>query len=56
MLGLGVTEPMPSLGNLVAELQNYTAAIDQPWIAAPAVLLGLVIAALQILVPRNAFS
>jgi peptide/nickel transport system permease protein len=48
MLGLGVTEPLPSLGNLVAELLNYAAVAEQPWIAAPAVLLFLILSALRL--------
>ena len=47
MLGLGVADPMPSLGNLMAELQNYSAVREQPWIAAPAVTLALIICAMQ---------
>ena len=51
MLGLGVTEPLPSLGNLISELQNYPAVIDQPWIAAPAVVLFVILYALKLVVP-----
>lgn len=52
MLGLGVTEPLPSLGNLIRELENYPAAMTNPWMLAPAVLLAVVLAAFQVLV-RN---
>jgi peptide/nickel transport system permease protein len=48
MLGLGVTEPLPSLGNLITELQNYAAVTEQPWITAPAVLLFLILSALRL--------
>jgi peptide/nickel transport system permease protein len=48
MLGLGVTEPLPSLGNLITELQNYAAVAEQPWIAAPAVLLFVILSALRL--------
>jgi peptide/nickel transport system permease protein len=48
MLGLGVTEPLPSLGNLISELQNYPVVLEQPWIVAPAVLLVLVLSALRL--------
>jgi peptide/nickel transport system permease protein len=48
MLGLGVTEPLPSLGNLITELQNYAAVAEQPWIAAPAALLFLILSALRL--------
>lgn len=43
MLGLGVTEPMPSWGNLLAELQNYPAVVQSPFLLAPAGLLFLVL-------------
>ncbi|MBI3470190.1 MAG: ABC transporter permease [Candidatus Solibacter usitatus] len=42
MLGLGVTEPLPSWGNLLLELANYRAVFAAPWLLAPAVLLVLV--------------
>lgn len=48
MLGLGVSEPLPSLGNLMSELLNYAAVLEQPWIAAPAVLLFVILALLQL--------
>jgi peptide/nickel transport system permease protein len=49
-LGLGVAEPMPSLGNLLAELQSYQRIPEAPWILAPAVLLVLVIVSLHFLI------
>lgn len=50
ILGLGITEPMPSLGNMLAELQNYQRIPEAPWILAPAVLLVLVVASLHLVV------
>jgi peptide/nickel transport system permease protein len=47
VLGLGISEPLPSLGNMLAELQNYDRIPEQPWILAPAVLLVLVVASLH---------
>lgn len=47
ILGLGIAEPMPSLGNMLAELQNYQKIPEAPWILAPAVLLFLVVASLH---------
>ena len=38
-LGLGITEPMPSMGNLLADLQNYSAIPEQPWRLVPVVIL-----------------
>ena len=49
MLGLGVTEPLPSWGNLLSELQNYHAFMEAPWLLAPAVLLVMVLGSLQFL-------
>jgi peptide/nickel transport system permease protein len=49
-LGLGIAEPMPSLGNMLAELQNYQKIPESPWIVAPAVFLFLVIASLHFIV------
>jgi ABC-type dipeptide/oligopeptide/nickel transport system permease subunit len=48
-LGLGITEPMPSLGNLLSDLQNYQAALQQPWRLAPAVLLMIALCCMQFL-------
>jgi peptide/nickel transport system permease protein len=53
VLGLGIMEPMPSLGNMLAELQNYQKIPEAPWILAPAVLLILVIGSLHFLVSGN---
>jgi peptide/nickel transport system permease protein len=43
MLGLGVTEPLPSWGSLLRELQSYPAISAQPWLFAPLVLFVLVV-------------
>ena len=50
VLGLGIAEPMPSLGNMLAELQDYQKIPESPWILAPAVLLFLVVASLHFVV------
>ena len=52
MLGLGVSEPLPSLGNLMSDLLNYSAVLEQPWLLAPAILLFSITASLQLLVPK----
>jgi len=39
MLGLGVTEPLPSWGSLLAELESYSGISEAPWRLAPALLL-----------------
>ena len=43
MLGLGVTEPLPSWGNLLAEFENIHAVGRAPWLLAPAILLVLAV-------------
>jgi peptide/nickel transport system permease protein len=50
VLGLGIAEPMPSLGNMLAELQNYQRIPESPWILAPALVLVLVVASLHFVV------
>lgn len=51
LLGLGVSEPLPSWGNLLSELQHPARVSDNPWILAPLVLLMLVMIALETLQP-----
>ena len=48
LLGLGVSEPMPSLGGMLSELQNYERIPDAPWVIAPAILLLGVITSLHL--------
>ena len=47
-LGLGITEPMPSMGNLLADLQNYAAVLEQPWRLVPALVLVSILGCVQI--------
>lgn len=47
-LGLGVLEPMPSLGGMLAELQNYDRIPEAPWMLVPAVVLLGVITSLHL--------
>jgi ABC-type dipeptide/oligopeptide/nickel transport system permease subunit len=47
LLGLGVAEPLPSLGGLTAELQNLPAVAESPWMVAPAALLALILLCLR---------
>jgi len=53
LLGLGVAEPVPSWGNLLAELQHPGRVQDNPWILAPLALLMLVMIALEALQPSR---
>jgi peptide/nickel transport system permease protein len=58
LLGLGVSEPLPSWGVLLRELENYSAVLRNPWMLTPAVLLVLVVCCLQLLLgtEESAFS
>jgi len=51
MLGLGVTEPLPSLGNLLAELTTLPPLRDAAGIVAPVLLLVAVLSAFHLAVP-----
>jgi peptide/nickel transport system permease protein len=53
LLGLGVAEPLPSWGNLLAELQHPARVRDNPWILAPLALLVVVMIALEALQPAR---
>jgi peptide/nickel transport system permease protein len=53
MLGLGVPEPLPSLGGLMAELEIVSALHSQSWRLAPVAVLALSVSALQILKRSN---
>jgi peptide/nickel transport system permease protein len=56
MLGLGVAEPLPSWGNLLRELESYTALPGNPWRLAPLGLLALVVTCFQLILPGEEFS
>jgi len=48
LLGLGVSEPLPSWGAMLRELENYTAVLQNPWMLAPVALLVIVVGCLQV--------
>ncbi|HYO84688.1 MAG TPA: ABC transporter permease [Bryobacteraceae bacterium] len=52
-LGLGITEPVPSVGNLLSELQNYTAVLQEPWRLVPAAVLIMVLGCFQVLLRES---
>ena len=56
MLGLGVSEPLPSIGNLLAEIQLSPQLWRQPVVFAPAGLLLLVLVSLQGLLTKERSS
>ncbi|HLH00574.1 MAG TPA: ABC transporter permease [Bryobacteraceae bacterium] len=49
LLGLGVSEPLPSWGGMLRELENYSAVLENPWMLAPAGLLVAAVICLQLL-------
>jgi peptide/nickel transport system permease protein len=48
-LGLGVTEPAPSWGNMLAEARQYHALVSHPWLLAPGFVLIPVLLAYLVL-------
>jgi ABC-type dipeptide/oligopeptide/nickel transport system permease subunit len=53
MLGLGVTEPLPSWGGMLRELEDYTLLSRQPWVLAPLVLMVVVVGCFQLVLPNK---
>ncbi|MGH9502336.1 MAG: ABC transporter permease subunit, partial [Terriglobales bacterium] len=53
-LGLGLSEPLPSWGNLLASLQQYNVLVSYWWMFAPA--LALVVFSLGYLAVADAFQ
>ena len=49
LLGLGISEPLPSWGALLKDLENYSAILQNPGMLAPVVLLVAVVSSLQLL-------
>jgi peptide/nickel transport system permease protein len=50
MLGLGVAEPLPSLGGLMREMEDFSGLGSQPWRLAPLLLLVICVSAFQLLI------
>jgi ABC-type dipeptide/oligopeptide/nickel transport system permease subunit len=55
MLGLGVSEPLPSWGGILREIESGD-VLSQPWIAAPVLLLAAVAGSFQLIMPREDYS
>jgi ABC-type dipeptide/oligopeptide/nickel transport system permease subunit len=53
VLGLGVTEPLPSWGSLLRELEDLTAFTGQWWKLAPLAALLIVVGAFEILMSKS---
>jgi len=49
ILGLGVSEPLPSWGSLLRELEGLTALSGKPWVFVPLLLLILSVTSFQVL-------
>ena len=49
LLGLGVSEPLPSWGGLLRELENYSSVLHHPVMLVPLLLLMAVVSCLQVL-------
>lgn len=56
LLGLGVSEPLPSWGNLLRELEGYDNLLERPWVAASAVALAITVCVLQTRLAREGTS
>jgi len=53
MLGLGVMEPLPSWGNLLKGLENFSAVRANPWMLSPLLLLVIVVICFQFVLPAQ---
>ena len=53
LLGLGVSEPMPSWGTLLRELENYSAIPERPWVLVPLGVLMVTILCLYAILPSG---
>ncbi len=56
VLGLGVAEPLPSWGNLLRGLENWSAVQANPWRVAPLLLLVIVVSLFQVVLPHEDFA
>ncbi len=53
LLGLGVSEPMPSWGNMLRELENYAVIPERPWVLVPLAVLMATIVCLYTILPSG---
>lgn len=53
VLGLGVSEPLPSLGSLLGELQRMVMLRPEPWQFVPLIVLIIVVSSFQILLGKH---
>lgn len=55
LLGLGVSEPLPSWGNMLRELESVS-SWHQPWVFAPVAVLAIVMVCFQLAHPREGWA
>ncbi|MBV9086036.1 MAG: ABC transporter permease [Acidobacteria bacterium] len=53
VLGLGVSEPMPSWGSLLKELESFSGFASEPWKLAPLCLLIVVVSSFHAILSRQ---
>jgi peptide/nickel transport system permease protein len=53
ILGLGVTEPLPSWGSMLRELEGLPPLGSQPWLLVPLILLIIVVSSLQMVIAEK---
>lgn len=53
MLGLGVMEPLPSWGNLLRGLEDFSVVAANPWRIAPLAVLVVVVICFQLILPAQ---
>jgi peptide/nickel transport system permease protein len=53
ILGLGVTEPLPSWGSLLKELEGMVSVGEEPWKFVPLVLLVVVVTSFQLVLSKQ---
>jgi ABC-type dipeptide/oligopeptide/nickel transport system permease subunit len=51
-----VSEPLPSWGSLLRELEDLSAVTGQPWRLVPLTLLLMVVSCFQVLISEKEFS
>jgi len=56
ILGLGVSEPLPSWGSLLRELESFSAFSAQPWQFVPLILLVVVVSCFHLALQKQELS
>src|ERR671925_1743613 len=56
ILGLGVSEPLPSWGSLLRELEDFSGVGLQPWRLVPLFVLLVVVSCFQVLISEKEYS